>query len=91
MARRCLSFLHNGVQELSILDISCPEGSIACWILLSALEVLNTCQEFGEASTNQVQQFCLYTAELWSYCREKLLHLGNTHFFTTKLYAILES
>ena len=76
VARRCLSFLHNGVQELSILDISCPKGSIACWILLSALEVLKTCQEF-QASTNQVQQYCLYTAELWSYCREKLLQLGK--------------
>ena len=77
VARRCLAFLHNGVQELTILDVSCPKGSIACWILLSALEVLKTCQDMSQSSSSQVQQFCLYTAELWSYCREKLYQLGE--------------
>jgi len=78
VARRCLSFLHNGVQELSILDINCPQGSVACWVLLSALEVLQTCRDFSQNSTStQVQQYCFYTAELWSYCREKMLLLGE--------------
>jgi len=78
VARRCLSFLHNGVQEIDILDINCPPGSIACWVLLSALEVLKTCQEFSQnSSNNQVQQYCLATAQLWSYCREKMLQLGT--------------
>ena len=82
VAKRCLSFLHNGVQELSILDISCPKGSVACWVLLSALEVLQTCRDFSQNSTStQVQQYCFYTAELWSYCREKMLLLGEFFFF----------
>ena len=83
VARRCLSFLHNGVQELSILDINCPQGSVACWVLLSALEVLQTCRDFSQNSTStQVQQYCFYTAELWSYCREKMLLLGKLIVFT---------
>ena len=81
VARRCLSFLHNGVQEMTILDINCPKGSVACWVLLSALEVLQTCKDFSQNSTStQVQQYCFYTAELWSYCREKMLLLGEIFF-----------
>lgn len=77
VAKRCLSFLHNGAQEFLILDITCPPGSVACWVLLSALKVLKTCQEFSIKSTAQVQNYCLHTAELWSYCREKMLRLGK--------------
>lgn len=77
VAKRCLSFLHNGAQEFHILDINCPPGSVACWVLLSALKVLKTCQEFSMKSTAQVQNYCLHTAELWSYCREKMLQLGK--------------
>ena len=86
VARRCLSFLHNGLQELSILDINCPQGSVACWVLLSALEVLQTCRDFSQNSTStQVQQYCFYTAELWSYCREKMLLLGKLIVFVNNI------
>ena len=39
MAKRSLSFLHNCVQEVSILEVSYPPGAVSCWILLSCLEV----------------------------------------------------
>ena len=88
VARRCLTFLHNVVQELSILEVPCPPGSIACWIFLSTLEVVQVCElkskqtlssdsvDNRKSSTAHVQQYCLYTAELWAYCRKKLLELG---------------
>ena len=40
VAKRCLSFLHNVIQELEILEVACtPDGSVACWVFLSILEV----------------------------------------------------
>ena len=89
VARRCLTFLHNVVQELNILEVPCPSGTIACWIFLSTLEVVQVCElksketlsndtgDNRKSSTVHVQQYCLYTAELWAYCRKKLLELGN--------------
>ena len=89
VARRCLTFLINVVQELSILEVPCPPGSIACWIFLSTLEVVQICElksketllsdsvDNRKSSTAHVQQYCLYTAELWAYCRKKLLELGS--------------
>ena len=77
------------MQELYILEVPCPAGSIACWIFLSTLEVVQTCEFKSKealsrdstdnrmSSTVHVQQYCLYTAELWAYCRQKLLELGN--------------
>ena len=77
------------MQELYILEVPCPAGSIACWIFLSTLEVVQTCEfkskealsrdsgDNRKSSTVHVQQYCLYTAELWAYCRQKLLDLGS--------------
>jgi len=77
VARRSLSFLHNTVQELSILEVSATPGSVCIWILLSCLEVLVTCARYSDAGGQQVNQYCLYTAGLWAYARDKLLELGN--------------
>ena len=44
VAKRCLSFLHNVIQELEILEVACtPDGSVACWVFLSILEVKPSC------------------------------------------------
>ncbi len=40
MANRSLSFLHNCIQEVEILEVSYPSGAVSCWILLSCLEVI---------------------------------------------------
>ncbi len=76
MARRSLSFLHNCVQELSLLDVAHPDGSLACWIFLSCLEILLTCEQYSDSS-NRIQLYCLYTASLWAYARVKLQELGR--------------
>ncbi len=80
MAKRSLSFLHNCVQEISILEICYPEGAVACWILLSCLEVLRTCERYSDSS-NKIQYYCLFTASLWAYAREKLMELGEQLLF----------
>ncbi|XP_022242094.1 trafficking protein particle complex subunit 10-like [Limulus polyphemus] len=74
LAQRALPFLHNCVKELKVLEIVMPPGSIACWVFLSCLEVLQTCEIFKESS--QVEACSLYTAGLRSYAREKLHELG---------------
>ena len=85
MAQRSLSFLHNCVQEIKILDVKYPEGAIACWVFLSCLEILLTCEKSSDAS-NRIQLYCLNTASLWEYAREKLVELGKSEakcFITT--------
>ena len=80
MAKRSLSFLHNCVQEIAILEISYPEGAIACWVFLSCLEILLACEKSSDAA-NRIQLYCLYTASLWEYAREKLMQLGKAVYF----------
>lgn len=75
MAQRALSFLHNCVNELNILEVSAPEGAVACWIFLVCLEVLQTCEHYNDSA--QVEAYSLYTAGLWSYARDKLKELGE--------------
>ncbi|KAK6641251.1 hypothetical protein RUM44_012960 [Polyplax serrata] len=75
MAQRALSFLHNCVNELHILEVTAPEGAIACWIFLVCLEVLYTCENYN--GTAHIEAYSLYTAGLWSYARDKLKELGE--------------
>eukprot|EP00094_Tigriopus_californicus_P010596 TCALIF_10222-PA protein Name:"Similar to TRAPPC10 Trafficking protein particle complex subunit 10 (Homo sapiens)" AED:0.34 eAED:0.37 QI:23/0/0/0.54/1/0.90/11/0/941 len=77
MAKRSLSFLHNSVQEINILELSFPKGSIACWVFLSCLEILLTYEKYSDSS-NRIQLYCLHTASLWEYARSKLLELGES-------------
>ena len=67
----------SNTQELSILEVVSTPGSVCCWILLSCLEVLVTCARYSDAGGQQVNQYCLYTAGLWAYARDKLLELVN--------------
>ncbi|XP_070562685.1 trafficking protein particle complex subunit 10-like [Ptychodera flava] len=75
VAQRSLPFMHNTVHELSILEVPLPVGSVACWVFLSCLEVLQMCERFGSAS--QVDAYTHYTASLWAYARDKLHSLGS--------------
>lgn len=52
MATRTLSFLHNTVHELAILEVSTPPGAVACWVFTSCLEVLSACE--GDGPTDDV-------------------------------------
>ena len=77
MAQRSMSFLHNCVQEISTLEMAFPAGAVDCWVLLSCLEVLLTCEQYSDDSSNKIQYYCLFTASLWAYAREKLANLGK--------------
>ncbi|KAJ8679613.1 hypothetical protein QAD02_015400 [Eretmocerus hayati] len=79
VAQRCLSFVHDTMNELRILDIQRPEGSIECWAFLCALEVLHACQSSTSNLDNSQQlHLCsLHTASLWALARDKLENLGR--------------
>ncbi|XP_071496038.1 trafficking protein particle complex subunit 10-like [Diadema antillarum] len=74
VAYRAQNFMHNCVQELKILEVSMPEGSIACWVFLSCLEVLQKCERSSDAA--HINTYSHYTASLWLYAQKKLHELG---------------
>ncbi|XP_047359612.1 trafficking protein particle complex subunit 10 isoform X1 [Vespa velutina] len=79
VAQRCLSFIHNTLSELQILEIQRPEGSVECWAFLCALEVLQACQlsAFSIDNNQQLDLCSLHTASLWALARDKLGALGK--------------
>nr|XP_054753568.1 trafficking protein particle complex subunit 10-like [Lytechinus pictus] len=74
VAYRAQNFMHNCVQELKILEVSMPQGSIACWVFLSCLEVLQKCEKSSDAA--HINTYSHYTASLWLYAQKKLNELG---------------
>ncbi|XP_076622335.1 SIDL trafficking protein particle complex subunit 10 isoform X2 [Colletes latitarsis] len=79
VAQRCLSFVHNTLSELRILEVQRPEGSIECWSFLCALEVLQACQlsSYNIDNNQQLDLCSLHTASLWALARDKLGDLGK--------------
>ncbi|KAG8041690.1 hypothetical protein G9C98_006985 [Cotesia typhae] len=79
IARRCLLFIYNTLSELRILEISLPDGSVECWSILCALEILDVCQTLLiSADNSQHLDLCsLYTADLWALASKKLGKLGK--------------
>ncbi|XP_058794002.1 trafficking protein particle complex subunit 10 isoform X2 [Phymastichus coffea] len=79
MAQRCLTFVHDTMNELRILEVQRPEGSVECWAFLCALEVLDACQSSSSTiDNNQLLDLCSsYTASLWALARDKLESLGK--------------
>lgn len=79
VAQRCLSFVHNTLGELRILEIQRPEGAVECWAFLCALEVLQSCQASNVNIDNgqQLDLCSLHTASLWALARDKLGDLGK--------------
>ncbi|GAB6032525.1 Trafficking protein particle complex subunit 10 [Chamberlinius hualienensis] len=75
VAQRTLPFLHNCINELQILEVCLPPGAVSCWVFLSCLEILQTCEKFHDST--QVEAYSLYTAGLWAYARDKLRELGE--------------
>ncbi|CAG2117485.1 unnamed protein product, partial [Medioppia subpectinata] len=74
LASRALPFLQNCVNELNILEITMTSGGIACWVFLSALEILHKCERYSDSS--QMESYSRHTVGLWSYARNKLAELG---------------
>ena len=69
---RAITFLHNTVPELEILEVKEEvAGCLDCWVLLACLEIVNICSGSTEDTAGP------QTAGLWSLAREKLLSLGQ--------------
>ncbi|BES93279.1 Foie gras liver health family 1 [Nesidiocoris tenuis] len=75
VAERTLPYLHNCIRELSLLDVVMTPGASACWVFLSCLEILQTCENYKE--TAHVESYSKFTAGIWSYARQKLEELGR--------------
>ncbi|GFR71067.1 trafficking protein particle complex subunit 10-like [Elysia marginata] len=74
-AMRAMDYLYNTVVEVKALEIEAPRGALACWVILSCLEVLNACNLHSPGQLDE--RFALYTANLWDYARKKLRELGQ--------------
>ncbi|XP_042242319.1 trafficking protein particle complex subunit 10-like isoform X2 [Homarus americanus] len=75
VASRSLTFLQNTVGELNILDVTVAPGGVACWGVLSCLEIIDSLHRYKEPSTTDAH--ALHTAPLWAYARDKLQELGS--------------
>ncbi len=52
MAQRSLGYLHNCINELSILEVTfTEEGATSCWVFASCLEILRTIFGHGQGSS----------------------------------------
>lgn len=68
-------FMHTCVQELSMLEVPMPPGSVACWVFLTCVEVLQKYERMS--SVYQLETHSHYTADLWVYAQKKLAELGH--------------
>ncbi|RWS29676.1 trafficking protein particle complex subunit 10-like protein, partial [Leptotrombidium deliense] len=75
VATRSLPFLQNCVNELCTLEVCLVEGAVACWVFLSALEILQKCERYSDSS--QMETYSRFTVGLWAYARKKLEELGH--------------
>lgn len=78
IAERLLPFIFVTLREIDALKNEFPVGSLACWQIVCALEVLGICddhQAVSEAkdSSNTFQ----YTAPIWNVAKDKLHELGK--------------
>lgn len=56
LAQRSLSFLHNCINELAILDVAfSEEGAVSCWVFVSCLEILSTICGHGQGGSQGIQ------------------------------------
>lgn len=75
IAERFLPFVYAILREIDALKNESPEGSLSCWQFVSALEVLNLCDQVAESKdlTNIFQ----YSAPIWNLAKDKLYELGK--------------
>lgn len=80
--------MYNTLSELRILEVSRPNGSVECWSVLCALEILHICQSSLIASDHsQYLDLCsLYTAGLWALASEKVRYYEDYTMTLFKLY-----
>lgn len=64
-------FLYQTVSDLKTLEIECPQGSVACWVLQCCTQILAICQS---VKTPELLEECSHhTAPLLYYSLKKVL------------------
>jgi len=70
VAERALVFLHQAVSDLKTLEIECPQGSVACWVLQCCTQILVICQSVKRPDL--LEECSHYTAPLLYYSLKKV-------------------
>uniref|UniRef100_A0AAG5CNJ8 Trafficking protein particle complex subunit 10 n=1 Tax=Anopheles atroparvus TaxID=41427 RepID=A0AAG5CNJ8_ANOAO len=75
IAERLLPFLFSTLREIEALKLDTPEGAMACWEFVCALEVLNLCDKVQESK--DIYKCSQFSAPIWNLAKEKLYGLGK--------------
>lgn len=70
IVERLLGFLFSTLREIDALKIETPEGSLACWEFICALEVLKICDEVSSNDTHKCFQ---HSAPIWNLAKDKVI------------------
>ncbi|XP_055614149.1 trafficking protein particle complex subunit 10 [Uranotaenia lowii] len=75
IAERLLPFLFSTLREIEALKLETPEGALACWEFVCALEVLNLCDQVQESK--DIHKCSQFSAPIWNLTKDKLYSLGK--------------
>lgn len=75
IAERLMPFLYATEKEIEILNVELPEGALACWEFVCAMEILNLCDTVQESK--DIYKCSQHSAAIWSLAKDKLYELGE--------------
>lgn len=75
IAERLLPFLFATLKEIEALKNETPDGALACWQFVCALEVLNVCDRAVESK--DMTNVFHHSAPIWNLAKDKLYELGK--------------
>lgn len=75
IAERLLPFLFETLRELDALKVDAPDGALACWQIVCALEILQLCEQAVEQQ--DLTDVFQHTAPIWNVAKDKLYELGK--------------
>lgn len=64
-------FLYQTVSDLKTLEIECPRGSVACWVLQCCTQILAICQSVKKPEL--LEECSHHTAPLLYYSLKKVM------------------
>lgn len=69
---KCIGTLFSiNCQFLFKLKLKLPKGGSACWVFLTCLEIVKTCENYTTGG-KMVDTYSLHMAVLWDYARKKV-------------------
>lgn len=75
IAERLMKYLHATENELDIMGIEIPEGALACWEFVCALEILHLCDSVQDSK--DIFKCSQHSAAIWNLAKDKLYELGE--------------